>query len=255
MKYDLTVVLPSIRKERLSEFYSSLYLSMGKYHQSFELIIVSPYNLPEVIDGIHNIKLVKDFGSPARCVQIGTALAEGEFVTWSSDDALYYGNALEECLDLLKTKTEKDAIIVRYSEGVGRSGQEPPDNYWVGKTHPDHRLPFVGDDWNIAPVGLYYTKRFYELGGLDCRFEHANMNSHDLCYRNQKDGGKYYKSPSLVMGCDQEPGYSGTHGPIEEAYHNNDCALFAETWSNPREVKIPFDNWKDSPSIWKRRFK
>lgn len=250
MKYDLTVVLPTIRPDNHREWLRSLKESMGQY--SYQVIMVGP-TTPYLYESYNvHITWIRDFGSPARAVQLGSLLAEGEFITWSSDDGLYYENSLAECIDLLKTKTEKDGIIVRYSEGVGRSGQEPPDNYWTGWTHPDHRLPYVKEDWNIAPVGLYYTSRWYELGGLDCRFLHANMNSHDFCYRNQLDGGKYYKSPSLVMGCDQMPGYSGDHGVIEDAYWSNDKDLFAEIWSKPREIKIDLNNWKTAESVWKR---
>jgi hypothetical protein len=249
-KYDLTIVLPSIRIDNIWEFYKSLELSVQPY--TFQLIIIGPKQ-PPLLDGYdENVVWIRDYGSPARCIQMGSLLAEGELITWSSDDGLYYPDSLAKCIELLRSKTTKDGIIIRYSEGVGRSGQEPPDNYWTGWTHPDHRLPYVNKDWNIAPVGMYYTSRFYELGGLDCRFQHANMNSHDLAYRNQQDGGVYYKSPDLVMGCDQIPGYEGDHAVIEEAYWTNDRGLFAEVWSKPRENKIDIMNWKMSESIWSR---
>jgi hypothetical protein len=253
MKYDLTVVLPSIRKERLPEFWNSLIWAVGPKYKC-QLIIVSPYDLPEQLLGIPNISILQDFGSPARCIQMGSLLAEGEFINWSSDDGLYYENSLESCIDLLKTKHDEDGIIVRYSEGVGRTGQEPPSNYWDAWTHPDLRMQFVEKHWKIAPVGMYRTKRFYDLGGLDCRFEHANMNSHDLAFRSQADSGLFFESPTVVMGCDQMPGWSGDHGPIEDAYWKNDKELFANTWSNIRQKRIDFNNWKDAPAVW-RRFK
>jgi hypothetical protein len=256
MKYDLTVVLPSIRKERLPAFWESLLWAVGPKYRC-QLIIVSPYDLPEQLLGIPNISILQDFGSPARCIQMGALLAEGKYITWSSDDGLYYENSLEKCIDLLEQESVLNslhAVIVRYSEGVGRTGQEPPDNYWVGSTHPDMQLPTIDPNWNIAPVGMYHTDMFYDFGGLDCRFEHANMNSHDLAFRFQMAGGKFHKSPTVVMGCDQMPGWSGDHGHIEDAYWKNDKGLFAEVWSKPREMQISYDNWKNAESVW-RRFK
>lgn len=254
MKYDLTVVLPSIRKERLPEFWNSLIWAVGPKYKC-QLIIVSPYNLPEQLLGIPNISILQDFGSPARCVQMGSLLAEGEFITWNSDDAILRADSLSLCIDLLKTKTKKDGIIVRYSEGINRSGQEPPSDYWRGKHHGDQQFDSIDENWNIAPVGLYYTERWYELGGVDCRFEHINLNSHDFAYRNQRDGGKYYQSPTIVMDCGQMPGFTGDHQSIEEAYLYNDRDLFRELYNNGgNPIKINLDNWKDSPSVW-RRFK
>lgn len=253
-KYDVSMVLASIRTERLTEFYASLLASIQPY--TTELIVVSPYNLPDELNGLSNVKLIKDYGCPSRCVQIGALLAEGQFVTWNSDDAILFPYALGKCVDLLRSKTKKDVINIRYSEGVGRSGQEPPDNYWVSSTHPDQRLPNINPAWFNAGVGMYYTDYFYEMGGLDCRFEHANMNAHDLANRVQIDGGHIYMSPSLVMACDQEPGNSGSHKPVEEAGWENDRPLFAELWSNgPRDIRISYDSWKAAETVWSRRFK
>lgn len=250
MQCDLSIILPSIRPHLIQQFYDSIPASVGNY--SFELIIVGPH--PTY--GIRNIRHIVDLGSPARCLQIGAVLAEGEFLTWASDDGLYQPNGLKDCIDLLKTKKSNDGIIVRYSEGVGRSGQMPPDNYWTGWTHPDHRLGGVNPAWKIAPVGLYYRNHFLLMGGLDCQYEHANMNSHDFCYRNQKMGGEYYMSPGLVMACDQMPGYSGDHGPVEDAYALNDRDLFAKMWGEPNDrTVIPLNNWQNAEAVWKRRFK
>jgi len=255
-KYDLSIVLPSIRTEKLYDFYESIVDSIGPY--TFELIIVGPItcSLPtfNYRKGF-NVKYLWDLGSPARCVQMGASLAEGKFITWSSDDAIYHKNSLAECIELLLSKETYDhAVIVRYSEGVGRSGSMPPDNYWTGWTHPDQRLKWVKPEWKIAPVGMYHYSMFQYLGGLDCRFLHCNMNTHDLAYRFQTTYGTLHFSPSLVMSCDQMPGHSGDHGPIEDAYINNDRDLFAILYGGdyPPDRLIEFDNWKQAETVWNR---
>ncbi len=254
MKYDLSVVIPSIRVNNLPPLYNSLVESLGNY--TFELIIVGPFYPSSAFDNLVNFKFIKDFGSVARCAQMGLLLAEGEFFCTNSDDALFQPNALKECLDLIKSKTEKDGIILRYYEGVNRVGKLPEDWYWHPRHHKDQQIPGILDEWLTAPVGLFNTQYAKSLGFLDTRFEQVNMNMHDFSFRLQKNGGKLYLSPSLVMACDWEPGYSGAHAPLEEAYHVNDGPLFKELYSkyDPDRIKIDLNNWMNSPSVW-RRFK
>jgi len=68
MSCKLSVILPGIRKANWEEFYKSVNRS---FSDSFEIVIVSPYDLPENLKNYDNIKIIKDFGSPSRCQQIG----------------------------------------------------------------------------------------------------------------------------------------------------------------------------------------
>lgn len=261
-KYDLSIILPSIRPQWLNQVYNSINAACNKY--SFELIVISPYHLPDELQSLSNVKYIKDFGCPARCGQIGASLAEGELITWGSDDGLWQENSLNECIELLHSKTQKDGIIIRYSEGVNYSGRIPPDNYWKFWTHPDTQFECIPKDWNNCPVGMYYYNKFYELGGFDTRYEHLNMNCHQLAFLIQLEGGKFYQSPNLVINCNQFPNFEFDHRPIEEAYWNNDKDVFYNTFSNKEIYNIrdniifgrtKFDAWKLVDSIWKRRFK
>jgi hypothetical protein len=176
---------------------------------------------------------------------------------WSSDDGLYSENSLSEVLDLAYKIDKKDGIIIRYAEGVNRNGNCPDDSYWVGYTHDDQRLPGINPGWNIAPVALYKTELFYSLGGFDCKFEHINMSTHDLAYRIQKNGGKFYKSPSLVLSCDWSPGHLNQeeHQPIHNCHFDNDIPYFNFLYQGQSDrINIDYNNWKTSQEIW-RRFK
>jgi hypothetical protein len=147
----------------------------------------------------------------------------------------------------------KDGMCLLYSEGQNFSGtQHLNPSYWVGYTHEDQRLPQVNPEWKISPLFLYRKELYEELGGLDCRFEHANLNTHDLSYRVQKMGGVIHLSPVKILGVSWIPGQA----VITEAHFENDIPLFNELYSSsefPR-IKIDYKNWKQSPSIWKRRF-
>lgn len=250
----LSVVLPGIRTHLWQQFYDSVVQSVGDY--SFEIVFVGPGPFPESLNQHKNIKYLRDFGHPCRCGQIGTMLAEGEIFTWSSDDAIYQPNALRDCINLLEKSNHKDGIVVRYCEGQNWTGSMPADNYWIARTHDSNKLPGVLDSYMIAPVGMYYLDYFTELGGWDCRFEHLNMSCHDLAFRVQNDGGQLHLSPNLVMSCDWCPN-SSDYAPMHAAYRENDLPLFQQMYSTPQpnKVKIDFNNWKDSPSIWPRRFK
>lgn len=64
-KPKLSVILPGIRSHNWGKFYKSVGRS---FSDAFEIIIVSPYDLPSELSGYGNIKHIIDYGS-----QIGRA--------------------------------------------------------------------------------------------------------------------------------------------------------------------------------------
>ena len=95
----------------------------------------------------------------------------------------------------------------------------------------------------IANIAMYYLDYYKEVGGIDCRFEHVNMNCNDLAFRIQAAGGKIYPSPDIVIkqtnistkneSVHRLPiGMTIKKTPkeglpaIERAYHENDYPLF-----------------------------
>ena len=253
-RYDVSICMPAHRSQMWESMYESIAASAAPY--TWELVIVGPNYPSAALMSKSNFKFLKDFGTPTRCAQMATLLAEGEFMMWGSDDGRFMPGAIKECVDLHKTLKREDVICVRYSEGENYSGKMPPDDYWKAWTHPDQRLPGIPEDYICAPVGMYKTEFFRWLGGWDCRFEHLNMCCHDLAFRAQRMGGNVHLSPNLVLECNWNPG-QGDHIPVQEAYHANDAPLFASIYSQDQSsrIQLSYENWTLSPPVWERRFR
>lgn len=249
---DISIIIPGIRNNNWLNIYNQLYDSVGKY--SFELICVGPYEPPEELSRMPNFKFIQDFGHPNRCLQRGALEASGEFVCWIPDDSRIDPKGLELCLDMMYDDDKKrDGVCLKYSEGVGFTGDQHLNNkYWVGSTHEDQRLKQVHPSWKIAPLFMYRRSLYEELGGLDCRFELANISTHDLAYRVQRSGGSIHLSPTRILAVDWIPGQA----VITEAHFENDIPIFNELYNTeilPR-INIDINNWKNSSNKWKRRF-
>jgi hypothetical protein len=253
--YDLSILVPGIRYQNWDRLYNSVKSSIGIGY-SWEMIICGPYPPSgESFTKESNFKFIRDFGAPARATQIASLLAQGTYMMWAADDGYLLENSLKDSLDLLTPENNPlKGIILRYSEGPGLSGQMPDDNYWKARTHRDQQLPGIKDSYMCAPAGMYYTDMFRWLGGLDCRFEHINMCTHDLAFRFQEAGGTFQLSPAEVLKCDWNPGV-GDNIPVQQAYHGNDLGLFQSIWNQPgRQIQISYYNWLGSPERWARRF-
>lgn len=249
---EISIVLPGYRHANWKPLYDSAVEACNGV--PFEMIIVGPKgNIPE-LEGIENFRFIEDYGTPARCAQIGVFHASGRVMVWASDDGTFQPDSLRQCYLALMLARKKDAIIIRYREG----GNFPDDSYWTAHTHADLRLPGVPSTYRIAPVGMYYTDYFKELGGWDCRFEHLNMCNHDLAFRLQNDGGSLIPSPEEVLTCSWVPwsGGDGSWVPIKRAFFENDLPLFKEMYSvdQSSRIRIDYDNWKNSPAKWEKRF-
>jgi hypothetical protein len=66
---DVSILIPAIRVNNWERMYQTI-LDACKEH-TFELVLVSPFDLPESLKSKTNIKLIKDYGSPTRAAQIG----------------------------------------------------------------------------------------------------------------------------------------------------------------------------------------
>ena len=248
----LSFCLPAMRTHLWESFYNSVCESVTEAYE-WELIMVGPNDPPDFFSDVENFTFVKDFGSPSRCGQIATTLAKGELMMWGSDDGIYTRNSIAECVRMHDSLPQKDAIAVRYTEGRNYSGKPMHPNYWMAHHHPTLRV--VPESYAVLMVGMLKLDYFRELGGWDCRFEHLNMNTHDLSFRLQRDGGAIHLSPQIVANHDWNPN-EGDHVAVQEAYDKNDLALFNSTYAPgaEREIKIDYDNWKESPEVWERRF-
>ena len=274
-KYDITVILPGIKPEGWSEIYNSVVESVGNH--SFEFIGIGPYTPEDKLLQKDNFVFLKDFGHPSRCLQHATTIAKGKFMTWGSEDGIFQPEALSNCIKLLQEKNREDGITIRYFEqDIHNDAPQPnQEKLWNAHYHRDLQLPGVAVDYKIANIAMYYLDYYKEVGGIDCRFEHVNMNCNDLAFRIQAAGGKIYPSPDIVIkqtnistkneSVHRLPiGMTIKKTPkeglpaIERAYHENDYPLFYDIYSKTgaahERIKIDYDNWKFASEVWERRF-
>jgi hypothetical protein len=248
--YKLSICLPAHRVNLWQTFYESIESAVGSH--SWELIMVGPNEPSDFFRDKTNFKFLKDYGSPSRCAQIATSLAEGELMMWGSDDGIFEKNAINECINLHDQIPKKDVIALKYTEGRNYSGAPMHPDYWMAWHHPTLRV--VPQHYRIFLVGMFKLEYFREIGGWDCRFEHLNMNCHDLAFRVQRDGGFIHLSPTYVSRHDWNPN-EGDHKPVQEAYEQNDLFLFNQTYGHDaRSIKIDYFNWTNIDRVWKRRF-
>ena len=284
--YDLSVCLAAIRKDNWINLYNSIVNSIEDY--TFELILCGPHKeLPEGLKDLDNVSCIYDLGSPTRAQQISMKNATGRYVAWAADDGwflahqqptrtskLYLAVSLGACISELDAEpAEKKCVVAEYLEGgvnsIGRpmcfiNRHEPVRSH----LYPDHFLIF---NCVIVP-----TQYFKDLGGFDCRFEVCPMAFIDFGVRAQLDGIKtIYKG--VIFECTHSPGESGDHGPVHRAQIDHDEPLYQNIWNSDRDlrpdrrdqypekwaaanaaaaarIKIDFDNWKQAPEVWERRF-
>jgi hypothetical protein len=93
------------------------------------------------------------------------------------------------------------------------------------------------------------------MGGLDCSFEHINMNVHDLAFRAQRFGSQIHLSPTLIMNCDFDTGRTPENSAVISAYYNNDGPKFKEMYlaPNKRPLQIDPESWRNTEVVWSRR--
>lgn len=256
---DISVVVPSIRPQAWSGLIKGIKESLHSYgaREYFsQIIFVGPYE-PLGDDLPDNCEFIQSWRCPSACLQEGASHAVGEYLCWLPDDIKLEPEALLRCINQFKNAQydDKDGIILKYSEGENFTGtQHLWKEYWVARTHDGLKFKHITHAFMIAPVFLYKTAYFKEMGGLDCRMEHVNMNCHDLAFRIQLDGGDLYPSCTKVFAADWD---SNPQRTVQLAYDENDLPLFKSIWNADtlnRPLKLEFDNWLNTDKKWKRRF-
>lgn len=260
MKPELSIVCPSIRPHLLLKMYESIFKSTTR---SFELVVVSPYALPEELNKFKNIKLIRDFGSPMRCNQLGTLFCEGKYLyPTHSDDAIFIENSLDKNLDLITSLGDniENVVVCKYSESENYSANErfqSDDYYKIVNAYPVNK-EYIPKSWYIFNAAIFHKEYFYHLGGWDCIFDVPAMGHADLAIRAQKGGAKVTLSPFPISNVDHMPGTSGDHAPIHYSQILHDTPIFYQKYSGPidnLQVTIDIMNWKSSETIWLKRFK
>ena len=259
MTPEISIILPAIRPNKWIRLYNSILQSTRR---EFELIIVSPYPLPEGLLAVRNVKYVKDFGSPMRASNIGALLCEGELVTWAADDAVFLEGSLDNNIDILysmEPKSIKNVVVSKYFEGEGEEKPLQPDSYFKINGAPPTSSPHVDENWWIFNVAILYRSFFEELGGWDCSFQACPMGHTDMAVRAQSEGAIVKMTEFPLLDCGHMPGTTGDHAPIHHAQLGDDEPLFQQRYRDPSWKEkvlnhININNWKKSDSVWNKRF-
>tara|TARA_R110000823_G_scaffold313067_1_gene440311 strand:- start:3799 stop:4602 length:804 start_codon:yes stop_codon:yes gene_type:complete len=264
-EYKLSIILPGIRTKNWKEFYNSV---LDSFSDTFELIIISPYSLPNSLKNLDNVSMYNDFGSPSRCQQIGLVKSRGEFITWGADDGWFHKNSLDKAMATwVKNSTSyKDIVTCKYFEGshnqqgvahLTGETELSRDQYYKINNANGLRSKFIPNDYWILNVGILKTAYAKELGGWDTIFEATAVSHTDFAVRTQRNGSKYFMMKEPIFSCDHMPGTSGDHAPIHWAHIQNDEPRFREIYNDPtcqNRIKIDLHNWEKAPEVWNRRF-
>jgi len=248
----LSIIVPAIRKSKWLALYESIKKSC---HSNWELFIVGPYEPDFERD---NLRWIKDWGSPVKCAQKAVSMTDADYITFGADDGLYTPNSIDKMVEFIDEEDYKNVVVTKHveSDNSASLGVMTDPNYYRINFHnglksniPDNYLQMMG--------GMCSRKLFMEVGGFDCKFETGAYAHIDLSIRLQMYGASLVLQDNVIFYCSWSPGMEGDHGPIHTATMENDLPyyykLYRETEKQTRVV-IPFDNWKDQPERWVRRF-
>ena len=265
MTKNISIVVPSIRPENLNKFYDFTEKACRKY--TFELVIPSPYILPEQILKKKNVKFLHTYANPTLAFQMASNLCDADFIYNTTDDGLIQENTIDEALDLFYKNiiNPLDLINMRYDEAVldrdtlellSTNHKHFPLSYWEAHSYYEFsRFQCVKPWFKTCPHFLMSLKYFQQLGGFDCNYEYSNHALHDLAFRAQENGSVVVNSPSVAFYCSH--GHSD-HKPIEDAQLGPDLFRFNQIYGNLSSLKdrvfLKYDDWKGRPDIWSRRF-
>ncbi len=249
----LSIFLAGIRTQNWLALYDSISNVTSLPKDEYELVIVSPYDLPSELQNIDTVRLIKDWGCPTRCYQLGLLHSRGEYVVWAADDGTFSPTlAIDKAFGSIP-KHHKGMVVFRYQEGEFAPKVETTE-WWRMRSHKMlNRLPHVPGHYFLIMSALMERSYLMEIGGFDCRFEQPGLAGPDLSVRLQNDGAEVVMGENL-LNISHERG-TALHKPIEDGHFKNDKPLFKSIYKHiSGRSKIDFDNWKQAPAVWSRRF-
>ncbi len=255
----LSIFLAGIRPHNWLALYNSIPNATTLSKEEYELVIVSPYDLPPELEGIDNVRIIKDKGCPTRCYQLGLLHSQGEYVVWAADDGVFSPTlAIDKAFEM-RPNNHKGIVTFRYLEGSPEKRiycQMQHPNWWNLGHHPLlANAPYAPNHYLLIMLGLMRRDYLMEIGGWDCIFEHVGLGCVDMSIRLQNDGAEVVLGEKLIE-TSLCKGSSGDHGPINAA-HKGDKGVFNSTYHDAvssGKSSIDFDNWKQAPAVWPRRF-
>ena len=276
MLKDISIIVPSIRPKNLIKFYNSAL--KGCKDATFELVVASPYLIPEELMKKGNVKFLHTYASPTVAFQMATQLCDSEFIYNTADDCIIQDGVLDLALRMFKLLPldYKDMINMIYIEGIldvdtleilpperrpdaQKNGITPfPDYYWIAHAHQDLRLVGIDVSWKLCMQFFMKLNYFLELGGYDCAWEYYNHPMHDFAFRAQANGSKIVNLPQVAVHASHLHANAGDHTPVLESQNGPDLVRFNEIYSKPNaaysRIKLNYNNWRGHPQIWSRRF-
>jgi hypothetical protein len=265
MKCDVSIILPSIRPKNLVKFYHAA--EKACIDSSFEIIITSPYLIPEELLKKKNVTFLHSFCSPTIAIQKAVLLANGEFILNMVDDGIFEEGVIDLAVSSFRQNCkERDIINMSYLEGaLDVETLEPlpsmpnqfPQMYWYAMAHGIlAEMGGVHGQWGIGACFFVKRDTFVSIGGLDCVFEYSNHAILDFLFRLQSLDGKSYQLPRLGFKCSFIPEKVGDHAPVHNASVGPDITNFNRLWKNPRTepLTINYYDWRKYPNIWAMRF-
>lgn len=252
----LSILVPGIRREKWNHLYNSIDSAVSFGVHSWEMIIISPYELTDYLKNLDNVRWIQSWRSPIACQQQGLVAAFGEYISWAADDGEYMPKSLNIALETLADKPYNHIIVGKYFEGDNPQGMDD-DWYYHLYNHDSCRLPYVPRDAIMLNCGVVSRQLLDDLGGWDSvMFEVCPFAYNDLGIRAKKSGAIFEIQKDIMFKCSHEPGMLGTHGPIHLAQTEHDEGIFKALYIVdylPR-LRIDINNWKNTPERWERRF-
>jgi len=241
---NLSIIIPSIRTNNWPDLIDSIQRSSTKY--SFEIIFVGPsYN--SHIEEYSNIKFVKDLGSANRCQQIGSLLAEGDYIHFGSDDCMYMENTIDSVMD--KLYGHNKIITCNYSEG-GNS----QNTMSLVEAYGNNLFKEIIDSW-VYFNAFFMNTFIFRSFSFNCIYETTCWGHTDLAARIQNSIMKknYHTEIEIhkdtIFECSHMPNTSGDHAPIHYAFFEDRNKFYHS------KLDSTILNFNDVPLVWKKRFK
>src|SRR3989338_9254935 len=164
----VSIVLPTYNGARYLR--QSIDSCLSQTYKNIELIIVDDCSTDETPDIVHSyndprIRYVRNKTNQRlpRSLNIGFALATGEYLTWTSDDNMYKENAIETMVQCLQENNGYDFVYADYWA------------YYVAtETKVLRQLPEISrlHKQNCAGACFLYTRKVREtIGGYSPRLE------------------------------------------------------------------------------------
>lgn len=258
----LSALVPSIRINNLPRLYESI---RNSFSGSFEFIIIGPYE-PTLKE--NNVKWIQSWRSPCASQQEGLIQAQGEYISWFSDDGEALPGMIDESFKLLDEINVKyhpeeryrTIIVSKYQEGNDPNNlsyiQMCDDKYYYLNHHDSMRLGGVPSPAMVLNCGLVSRRLCLELGGWAAdTFQALPLAFNDFSIRAFKYGANWVLQEKPVFKCSHEPDMTGTHGPIHIGQTVFDTPVFNKLYTEVTDrCVIDMDNYLKSPVKWDLRF-